>query len=92
MRHLQLNDGKYTLVYDPEMHNGNGGFAAPLRHGEHWPAYDSNPMCNLECAMAHRIMELEDELARHPTASLGDVHATERLGDIQLSDLEMDLV
>lgn len=65
IREIQLNDGKYTVRFNPEKYNGNGGFEQPYRYGEPWPAFDGRepPMNNLECALARRVMELEDELA-----------------------------
>jgi hypothetical protein len=62
-REITLNDGKYTVIWDETLHNGNGGFRQPLRYGGHWPAFDGQIGlgCNLTTALALRVMALEDE-------------------------------
>ena len=60
LREITLLEGKYTMRQKQFL-----GFALwdePLRYGEEWPAYTDSGPSNLECALADRILDLEDRL------------------------------
>lgn len=60
-RRVTVEDGKYTVVF-PDSEGLHSTYEPPymLRHGEPWEAHGTPN--NVEVALAHRVIDLEDLL------------------------------
>jgi FtsZ-binding cell division protein ZapB len=83
MRHLELCDGKYTIINDLE--NG-GGFKA-LRYGNEWRSLAGD---NLVLALFYEVEELNQKLEHLDSVLLKTKQvATERITELEKENKEL---